>query len=212
MNPIYTRDSIIQRRGYSVAISGDAFSLYISNYPVTAEYLQYRLGDRTKILVELCCGIGVTLAHVAKGFRHVIGVDNDSAVLTNCKKNLDLAGVLDKTTLIHGDITNDEILTNIQADIAIYDIPLWSSHWSESDLTQKNPPLKETIDRIKRFITPNILVVAPPHLKYDTVKGFSDSCEFQKVFINEKHDRTHVYFGALKLNEGGSELRLTVLH
>jgi hypothetical protein len=33
-------------------------------------------------------------------------------------------------------------------------------------------------------------------------------CEFQKVYINGRHNRNHVYLGKLKQNNGISELKL----
>ena len=118
-----TRKSIIERRGYRKNIKGDKFSLYISSYPVAIEYLRKRIGDKHKILAELCCGIGITLETAGGAFKHIIGVDNDKKTLTYCKDNLKSSGLLSKSTLILGDINEDSVLGKIKADIVIYDIP-----------------------------------------------------------------------------------------
>ena len=110
MNQSDTRESIIKRRGYRKNIVGDKFSLYISNYPVVVKYLKQRIGNSNKILAELCCGVGVTLEHIADAFKQVIGVDIDKKILVQCRDNLKCVGLLQKSTLILGDINNDEIL------------------------------------------------------------------------------------------------------
>ena len=210
MKSINTRESIIERRGYRKNIKGDKFSLYISNYPVIVDYLKKRIGDSKKILAELCCGIGVTLEYIGTAFKQIIGVDIDKEVLASCEDNLKYVGLLQKSTLILGDIKNDEVLKKIKADIVIYDIPFWSSHKyvNQGDLTKKNPPLKATIERIKKFITKDIIIFCSPKFNYQIIKDELGSCEFQKVFINGKYDRNHIYLGRLKQKDGISEIKL----
>ena len=205
-----TRKSIIERRKYRKDINGDAFSLYISSYPITVDYLKKRIGNKNKILVELCCGVGVTLEHIAKGFKHVIGVDIDHNILTYCRKNLEHAGLSQKTTLIQGDVTDSRVLKTIKADIVIYDIPFWSPHEfkKQGDLTRKNPSLKSIIDNIRRVISKDIVVFCSPQFDYEMVKKEIGPCEFQKVFIDGKYDRNHIYLGKLKRKTGITTLRL----
>lgn len=210
MKKTETRESIIKRRGYRKNISGDKFSLYISNYPITVKYLTERIGDTTKVLVELCCGVGVTLEYIGNAFNHIIGVDINKKILDECQENLKNVGLLEKDTLILGDINNDEILKKIKADVVIYDIPYWSAHTYENqgDLAKKNPALKSTIERIQKFISNDILIFCSPNFDYDMIKREVGSCEFQKVFINGRHDRNHVYLGGLKQEDGITELKL----
>ena len=211
MKSIDTRESIIKRRGYRKNIVGDKFSLYISSYSVAARYLKQRIENFNKILAELCCGVGVTLEYIADGFKQVIGVDIDKKILNQCEDNLKSAGLLQKTTLILGDINDDEILKKIKADIVIYDIPFWSPHEYENqgDLTKKNPTLKSTIERIGKFITKDIVIFCSPKFDYELIKEQVGSCEFQKIFINGKYDRNHVYLGKLKQKDGITELKLS---
>jgi len=211
MKSIDTRESIIKRRGYRKNIVGDKFSLYISSYSVAARYLKQRIENFNKILAELCCGVGVTLEYIADGFKQVIGVDIDKKILNQCEDNLKSAGLLQKTTLILGDINDDEILKKIKADIVIYDIPFWSPHEYENqgDLTKKNPTLKSTIERIGKFITKDIVIFCSPKFDYELIKEQVGSCEFQKIFINGKYDRNHVYLGNVKQKDGITELKLS---
>lgn len=205
-----TEELIIKRRGYRKNIVGSKFSLYISNYPVVVRYLKERFGDPTKILAELCCGIGVTLEYIADAFKQVIGVDIDKKILDQCRDNLKSVGLSERCTLILGDINDDEILKNIKADIVIYDTPFWFPHEYEKqgDLTMKNPTLRLTIQRIQKFITKDIIILCSPNFDYDVIKEEVSSCEFQKVFINGKYDRNHVYLGGLKQKDGIIELKL----
>jgi hypothetical protein len=191
-----TRKSIIKRRGYHKNIKGDKLSLYISNYPIVAEYIKKRIGNPNKVLAELCCGIGVTLGFMAPGFKKVIGVEIDKKILNECKENLRNAGLLKKYVLILGDINDDKILKKIKADIVIYDIPFWSK-----DSEYKNPSPKSTIERIRKFITSDIIIFCSPKFDYRLIQNELGSCEFQKVYVNGKHDRNHIYSGNLKQKE-----------
>ncbi|MFC1790615.1 class I SAM-dependent methyltransferase [Patescibacteria group bacterium] len=206
-----TREAIIKRRGYRKNIVGDKFSLYISSYPVAINYLRHRVGNPQKVIAELCCGIGVTLEHIASGFKKVIGVDIDKKVLAYCEENLRSAGLLQKSTLILGDVNDGAVLEKIQADIVIYDIPFWSPHENKNqgDLTKKNPALRSTINRIGKFITKDIIIFCSPKFDYQLIKNRLGVCEFQKVYVNNKHDRNHVYLGELKKKDGITTLRLS---
>ncbi len=211
MKPSDNKESIIQRRGYRKNIVGDKFSLYISNYPVAVKYLKQRIGNSNKILAELCCGVGVTLEYIGDVFKQVIGVDIEKNILDQCQDNLKSVGLSQKTTLILGDINNDEVLKKINADIVIYDIPFWSQHEHENqgDLTRKNPTLKSTIERIRKFITKDIIIFCSPKFDYEMITEEVGSCEFQKVFINGKYDRNQIYLGKLKQKDGVTELTLS---
>lgn len=210
MKTTETRDSIIQRRGYRQDIAGDKFSLYISSYPVAIEYLNQRIEDSSKTLAELCCGVGVTLEHIAGAFQHVIGVDIDEQVLADCKINLQSAGLVQKSTLVCGDINDEEILKQIKANLVIYDIPFWHPHEYENrgDLISKNPSLNSTVEKIRKFITKDIVIFCSPNFDYDMICEQLGPCEFQKVIINGKHDRNYIYLGDLKQEEGITELKL----
>ena len=201
---------IIKRRGYRSNIKGDKFSLYISNYPSNAKYLESRIGNPKLVLAELCCSIGITLEYLAPGFKKVIGVDIDNNILEACKTNLKEAGFFYKTELIQGDVYSDNILKEIEADIVIYDIPYWYPHTQENkgDLVTKNPPLKDLIRKIKEYITPNIVIFSPPEWSYEYFKNELENIEFEKVFINQKHNRNQVYLGDLIIKNGITEIML----
>lgn len=201
---------IIDRRGYRKNIKGDKFSLYISNYPVNAEHLKSRIGNPKLILAELCCSIGITLEYLAPNFKKVIGVDIDHDILKTFKANLEAAGLLHKAEFLQGDVYDERILEKIKADIVIYDIPYWYPHIQENegDLVTKNPPLKKMIQKIKDYITPNIVIFSPPEWEYEYFKNELGVIEFEQVFINQKHNRNQIYLGDLINKKGKTKVML----
>ncbi len=196
----YSRSQIIKKRKYRKNIKGSKLSLYISNYPIIVKYLAKRIGNKNKVLAELCCGIGVTLEYIGSSFKKLIGIDINKKILNQCAENLKQTKLLKKTTLIQENINNISTLKKIKADIVIYDIPYWSNH--KKNLKKKNPNLKTIIKKIKTHITKNILILCPPTYKYKTVRKQLGKCEFQEVYINNKHDRNHIYLGKLIKKQG----------
>lgn len=205
-----TVKSIVEQRGYRKNIKGDKFSLYISNYPSNAKYLKSRIENLEFVLAELCCSVGVTLEYVAPGFRKVIGVDLDKDILQACKVNLTESGVIHKTELINGDVLDDNLLKGIEADIVIYDIPFWYSHMQENkgNLIDKNPPLKELIEKIRRHITSEIIIFSPPDWEFEYFYNELGTLEYEEVFIDRKHNRNQIYLGKLIKSEGKTKVEL----
>ena len=91
----------------------------------SAKFLKSRIGNSSLVLAELCNSIGITLEYLVPDFKKVIGVDLDKNILEKSKTNLKESGFIDKTELIHGDVFDDTILKNIEADIVINDIRFW---------------------------------------------------------------------------------------
>ena len=206
----FTREEIIARRGYRKNILGDKFSLYISNYPVNANYLKSRIGNSELVLAELCCSIGITLEYLAPVFKKVIGLDIDKQVLESCKKNLMNAGLIDKAEFIEGDVFKDAILKNIDADVVIYDIPFWYEHQQENkgNLIDKNPPLEKLIQKIRKYITRDIMICSPPEWKYKSMIEELGEMEFEKVYVDGRHDRNQIYLGNLIHQSGITQIEL----
>lgn len=211
MDASETRDSIIKRRGYRSNIVGDKFSLYISSYPVAIKYLGKRIGNQNKTLLELCCGVGVALENIAGFFEQVIGVDIDKKILKQCQHNLKNSGLSEKNTLILGDINDEELLKRIKADIVIYDVPYWLPHKfkKQGDLMSKNPPLGIIVERIRKYISKDIVIFCSPNFEYSSVKIEVGQCEFQKVYVNGKYDRNYVYLGNLMQKDGVTKIELS---
>lgn len=213
---IGAREDIIKRRRYREDIQGGEFSLYISNYPVVAQHVCERIWDVSKVLAELCCSVGISLEQYAGVFHNVIGVDNDPAVLESCRNNLQSLRLSSEPLLVLGDIFDDEVLMKLQADIVVYDIPFWSPKYEDwLDLTSKNPPLGDLVDKIKKYITKDIVIYCSPKLEYTPIREALGPCEFEKVFLNKNgvefsHDRTHIYLWNLAKKDGITEIRLAI--
>ncbi len=205
-----TREAIIAKRGYRKDIKGDQYSLYLSNYPISAKYLARRLENKGKILAELCSGVGVTLEAVSDKFEKLIGVELNMEILEYCRQNLKSAGLMNKVDLIQGNITNEDLLKNIKADVVVYDIPYWVSKElpDGTNVLDKNPDLSELLKNVRKYITNNIVVFAPHYFEYSKIKNMVGECEFQKIYINGKYDRNYIFFGNLIRNQGITEQRL----
>ena len=206
-----TVNDIIEYRGYRKEIKGDKFSLFISNYPCNASYLKSRIGNSELTLVELCCSVGISLEYLAPGFKKLIGVDLDDKILKICRENLEEAGVGKKAELICGDVFDDDILKNVKADIVIYDIPFWYPHKQENqgNLIDKNPPFKELIQKIKKYITSEIIVFSPPEWEFEYFSGeLKTPLEYEMVFIDGKHNRNQIYLGNLIKKAGKTKIEL----
>ena len=202
------REEIIQARGYSDQTEGDVLSLKIASYPTSAQYLARRLASQGDTICELCCGIGVSLIELVKTFDKVIGVDNDHAVIDACKVNLDHAGVINYD-LVTADISARTVLSNIQADIVLYDIPYWSSHDGKVDPDTQNPNLQQVVRDIQELITDKIVIYTPPHMPYEEVGMAVGECEYMQVWIDGKHDRNFAFLGSLTQNIGTTKITLT---
>jgi len=208
-NTKYSREAIINKRKYRPDILGDELSLYISNYPQAAKHLIKKIKGKGNSVVELCCGIGVTLELLADNFPSVIGVDIDNQVLIYCDKNLQTAGLRNKVTLVQGDINQEEVLKNIKADLVIYDIPYWNIGLTENTgLDQKNPKLEEIIHKIRHLITKNIVIFSAPHFTKQMADHVLGENEFEEIYINGKHDRNYIYLGELAANNVKKEIEL----
>jgi len=208
------RSTLIAKRGYQRNISGDAFSLYLSNSPIAAQWLAERIGDKEKVLLELCCGIGATLERVAPAFKYAIGVDIDAEILGACQKNLGRADLLERVDLIQGDVRDIDFLQNQKADTVIYDIPYWYpekySQYSSRKKEVKNPDLQKLVGTIRDFISHDIVIFAPPEMGYDFFKNAIGEHECVKVFINGKHDRNYIFLGELIQAAGETKIELSV--
>ncbi len=192
------RSQLIQKRGYSPSIRGDEISLYISNYREAAEYLAGRIGDPTKAVVELCCGIGVTLQELARVFSHAYGVEQDATIFGWCQDNISHAQLAHKVELLAGDVSNRNFLQALTADVAIYDIPYWDMGISKEKYSSRNnPSLYDEVQMIRELITQDIVVFAPAGYTYAMAIKELGICEFQEIYRHSGHKRTYIYLGNL---------------
>lgn len=207
-----TRTELIKKRGYRQDIAGDALTLYLSNNPKAAQWLAERIGDEDKVLLELCCAVGVTLEYVAPKFKQAIGVDIDEAILDFCQQNLEKAHLSEKVSLILGDVRDSTLLKSLQADTIIYDIPYWYPEkyktYSSQEEEWGNPDLGELITNIRRYISKDIVIFAPREMGYNFFNNALGDCECSQVFINGQHDRNYIFLGDLVATPGTNLAKL----
>ncbi|MCL5435841.1 MAG: methyltransferase domain-containing protein [Patescibacteria group bacterium] len=207
-----TRDTLIAERGYSKDVAGDTLALYISNNPAAAQWLAKRIGDPDKTLLELCCGVGVTLQHLASVFKKVIGVDIDRQTLRACRENLTRRNLVRTAELILGDVRDVSLLKTLEADVVIYDIPYWYPQkyrkYGAQGEQRENPDLVGLVNNVRKFISKDIVVFAPKEMDYEYFKNILGKCEHVEIFINNKHDRNYVLFGDLIKKAGGHSVNL----
>ena len=202
------RGKLIKSRGYQKDTYGRQYDIYLSNFKVSAKYLADRIGDKNKIIAELCCSIGATTLELAKKFKKVIAVDIDKKALWSCELNLRKENLTEKVELIRGDVEDDKLLKNIKADIVIYDIPYWVPKVLKTGEINmnKNPNLLNLIRKIRKYITKDIIIFAPPITNYEKVRNQLGLCEFEQIYINGRYDRNYIYLGNL-LREKGITLK-----
>ncbi len=209
-----TRSTLIAKRGYRQDIVGDTLALYLSNNPMAAQWLANRIGDPSKVLLELCCAVGVTMEYLAPVFDKVIGIDIDRQALEACKDNLQKAGVSENSILIQGNVSNKEILKNVKADIVIYDIPYWYPdkyfQYTAEERNVENPDLVTLVADIRKYISEDIVIFAPPEMGYKYFSSVLGECEVVQVYINQKHDRNYIFLGNLIKEEGEGIITLSL--
>ncbi|MBC7868824.1 class I SAM-dependent methyltransferase [Candidatus Saccharibacteria bacterium] len=201
------RDDIIQSRKYNPQIAGDELSLKISSYSKTARYLAGRLQGKGATVCELCCGVGVSLVELAVSFDKVIGVDNSQLVIDDCRANLEHAQITNYE-LILGNVSAKNVLQKIYADVVLYDIPYWSNHSGKVNPAKQNPNLGKLISNIRELITEDIVVYAPAHITYETIRNELGQCEYLEVWLNSKHDRNFIFLGSLIQTIGETKIEL----
>ncbi len=207
-----TRNTLIEKRKYRKDISGDTLTLYISNSPVAAKWLAKRIGNPDKSLLELCCGVGVTLEYLGPVFKKAIGVDIDKEILSACNENLERAKLFDRVELITGDVRDVNLLQSLKADTVIYDIPYWYPHkyskYSNKEKPRENPDLIELVSSIRKYISEDIVIFSPKENGYEYFKNILGECECIEIFIDGKHDRNYILFGSLVKEAGSNSIHI----
>lgn len=88
------------------------------------------------------------------------------------KKNAQLYGVQNKTEFIQGNVLDEKLLKNIQAEVAILD-PDWSAGSNKkehvADLEMTQPSIKDMFYKVKEHITHNLVLRIPNTFTFDTL-------------------------------------------
>ena len=167
---------------FSKKVFCDKGSYLISCPEQVAVYLASLL-KRYKSAVELCSGVGITVLALAKSMNKVYGIEIDRKRLEMSIHNARLYGVERKVKFILGDATNEDILKNIKAEVAILD-PDWSinvagKRLQSGRLKDTSPNTLKLFKKVKKYVTGNIVVRSSKHVNFK---------EFQKLGCCQIHN------------------------
>ena len=180
---------------FSKEIYGDTDGIYMSCPEVISEHLAKKLA-KYKTGVELCCALGMTVIQLAKKLEYVYGIDMDKERIVSAKKNAQLYGVQNKTEFIQGNVLDENLLKNIQAEVAILD-PDWSAgdnkkeHVAELEMTQ--PSMKDMFFKAKKNITHNLVLRIPNTFTFETL-SILGKCEIENIIWDNRVRFKYAFF------------------
>ncbi len=180
---------------FSKEIYGDADGIYMSCPEVISKHLAKRLSEY-KTGVELCCALGMTVIQLAKKLDYVYGIDMDEERIVSAKKNAQLYGVQNRTEFIQGNVLDENLLQNIQAEVAILD-PDWSAgsnkkeHVMNLEMTQ--PSIKEMFYKAKENITHNLVLRIPNTFTFDILNVLG-KCEIENIIWDNRIRFKYAFF------------------
>ena len=180
---------------FSKEIYGDADGIYMSCPEAISEHLAEKLA-KYKTGVELCCTLGMTVIQLAKKLDYVYGIDMDTERIISAKKNAQLYGVQNKTEFIQGNVLDEKLLKNIQAEVAILD-PDWSAGSNKkehvADLEMTQPSIKDMFYKVKEHITHNLVLRIPNTFTFDTLSVLG-KCEIENIIWDDRVRFKYAFF------------------
>ena len=180
---------------FSKEIYGDTDGIYMSCPEVISEHLAKKLA-KYKTGVELCCALGMTVIQLAKKLEYVYGIDMDKERIVSAKKNAQLYGVQNKTEFIQGNVLDENLLKNIQAEVAILD-PDWSAGNNKkehvADLEMTPPSMKYMFYKAKEHITHNLVLRIPKTFTFETLNVLG-KCEIENIIWDNRVRFKYAFF------------------
>jgi SAM-dependent methyltransferase len=196
----FDREKNVRKRGLTKGLYGDDYGVWMSNYLPIAEHAGIRLSG--KLVLELCCGLGVTTIGLSRYARHVYSIDWDSIRVADAIKNLDLYNLGDRVTFLVGDCMNRDLLIKTQVD-AVYIDPGWKlkdeKDWSviAKRPAETEPPIPDAFQLVSTSVASDIIVRVPPGFTYDMMSEMDD-CELESIYLNGRLVFKYAYYGTLK--------------
>lgn len=168
----------------------DEAGLRFATSDIVARHRAKRL--KCKIIVDVCCGIGIQAIALARICKKVIAIDNDKSKIRYARMNAGIAGVKN-IQFIAGDAV--KILDRIKsADVIFWD-PLRPASEKERSVSSFSPSFDVLLSKAGK-ISDNICVELPPQMLVGKIK---ESCELEYLSFNHKLCRLSAYFGRLKM-------------
>jgi SAM-dependent methyltransferase len=165
---------------------------------------------RNRRVLETCTGGGFTTIALARVAAHVISVEIDPGHQAQARQNLATAGLLDRVTLVHADIMDEQTWDGLPRFDAAFLDPDWAvtgpGHVHRFVRSSTKPPADTLLERTFRA-TPNAALILPPSLdihEFDALPGH----ERQKLYMDQSHELWCLYFSDLAASWGETELRV----
>jgi len=158
-------------------------------------------------VLETCTGAGFTTIALARRAAHVVSVEIDSDHQRQARTNLEHAGLLDRVTLVGGDVLSELVLSTLPpVDSAFLD-PDWADdsagHVYRFRDSNMRPPADRLLARVRK-LTRDVALVLPPSLDPRELDGLPIH-EHRKLFLDGGHALDCLYFGRLARTVGVTE-------
>jgi hypothetical protein len=171
------------------------------------EYIARRYEN--KLVLESCTGGGFTTISLARAARHVFTYEIDPLHQSIAQKNIAIAGLEEKVTLILGDVLDSETVDqSVEYDAALLD-PDWAVSGDNHIFKFKNSNTRPPADILLNYIselTPNIALILPPFIDISELNSLPEH-ELQSLYIGDEHVLYCVYFGDLIVTTGATDCR-----
>ena len=161
-------------------------------------------------VLETCTGAGFTTIALAQQAAHVVTVEINLLHQEQARKNVKLAGLMDKVTFINGDILSQGIIEKAAPFDSAFLDPDWavtgSDHIFKFKHSNTRPPADTLLGSVQRF-TENIALVLPPFIDTKELDGIPQY-ELQSLFFGKNRELYCLYLGNLARAYQETEIRL----
>lgn len=161
-----------------------------------------------RTVLETCTGGGFTTIPLAEVAAHVVTIEIDPAHLAQARANVMRARLEDRVTFVEGDALSDDVLGQVRdIDAALID-PDWAvtgpTHIYRFRQSNMHPPADALLEKVLRK-TDHVALILPPAIDLREIEGLPPH-ELQRVHLGASRVLYCVYFGALAMTHGETEL------
>lgn len=162
-------------------------------------------------ILETCTGAGFTTISLASVAKKVTTVEIDKSHQDQAIRNLEMAGLIDKVSFVHGNIMDQSLLESLLSVDAVFIDPDWAvtgpNHVYRFIDSNTQPPADRILNKIFEF-TENVAIVLPPFINVGELTGLP-SHERESLFLGRSHELYCLYFGNLMKVKGTTEFRVS---
>ncbi|MBI2665272.1 methyltransferase domain-containing protein, partial [Candidatus Woesearchaeota archaeon] len=171
---------------------------------IIAKYRAERLNQcnkgTTKVIIDLCCGIGIQAIEFAKLFKKVYAVDINPQKIKYAKINASIEEIENITFMQMDAVEALHNLKNegIKANVVFWD-PERAPEEKERGLESLRPGYVELIS-LASHISSSIVVELPPQIEKEKIfldRNFPDGKELEYLSLNQKLNRLSLYLGPI---------------